>query len=147
MKYRNPLFVAGFPYAMMLIGYFVIIVLNPSTDNGRLSDSILFPFFGAIAIMLIGAFYTLYWQISTARELRRTTDEHIPLAILLIIPFANYWWQWRYSQAAEKYTKGKLQGVLAFILLFALGSIGMGIIQDFYNKTPGNQAEPTETTN
>lgn len=137
MQRRNPLFVAGFPYGMFLIGYLSIQVMSYGLDqNERLSNTGIWTMLGALLIILIGTGYSLYWLISTARVLRRETDEKIPLALLLVIPLANYWWMWRYSAAAEKYTDGKAQTALSFVLLVLVGSIGMGILQDMYNKLP-----------
>lgn len=147
MKRRNPLFVAGFPYAMLLISYFVLNLLFQTSieeDAATIPTSALFPFFGALAIMLVGAGYTLYWLISTARGLRRETGQKIPPAILLIIPFANYWWFWRYSAAAEAYTRGKAQAALGFLVLVLLGPIGAGILQDYYNKTAAAPSGPAQ---
>lgn len=139
MKQRNPLFVAGFPYAMLLIGYFVLNLLFQTSINEEattIPSSALFPFFGALTIMLVGAGYTLYWLISTARVLRRETNLAMPPAILLIIPLANYWWYWRYSALVESYTRGKAHAALSFLVLVLLGPIGAGILQDYYNKLP-----------
>jgi len=139
MQRRNPLFVAGFPYGMFLIGYFSIQVMSYGLDqNEQLSNTGVWTMLGALLIILIGTGYSLYWLISTAKVLRRETDEKIPLALLLVIPLVNYWWMWRYSAAAEKYTNGKAQTALSFVLLVLVGSIGMGILQDMYNKLPKN---------
>lgn len=137
MKNRNPIFVAAFPYACILPGYIGLEIMVNRFDSGEEPE-------GAAAAMLLfflvlffaGMAYTIYWLISTARVLRRTTNMQIPNAILTIIPIASYWWMWRYSQAAEVYIKNKYQAALLFVLLAALGSIGMAILQDSYNKLP-----------
>jgi uncharacterized BrkB/YihY/UPF0761 family membrane protein len=136
MKNRNPLFVAGFPYTAFLVGYFGLQILADDFKiNGPApGTSSIVGLISAFVLMLIGGIYSLYWLIVTAKTLRRETGLKIPNAILLFIPFANYWWMWRYSQVVESYTKEKMQGVLAFILIALLGSIGMGILQDTYNK-------------
>lgn len=142
MKYRNPIFVAAFPYSLLVIGYGVIYgMLGFADESKELESSAVFPTLGALVIILIGAGYSLFWQIETARQLRKLTDESIPPAILLIIPFANYWWIWRYGTATEKLTRGKIQGVLAFVLIVLLGPIGMGILQDYYNKLPETESK------
>lgn len=142
MKNRNPLFVAGFPYVLFLIGYFSIRVLATTTgESDELSGRAAWTLLGAVLIALIGLGYSFYWLIDTAKVLRRTTNEKIPIALLLIIPFANYWWMWRYSAAVEKYTHDKAQTALSFVLLVLVGSIGMGILQDMYNKLPQNQPD------
>ncbi len=136
MKLRNPLFVAGFPYTCWFIGYIVLNVIGGITDDSTddFGTGMVIALIIALLVVIVSGFYSLYWLIDTARVLRRETGERIPLAILLVIPLANYWWMWRYGSAAEKYTSGKVQGVLGFILLALLGPIGMGILQDSYNK-------------
>jgi hypothetical protein len=76
--------------------------------------------------------YGLVWQVKTKNEMNALGAD-IPTAWLLIIPFVNYYWLWKYSQGVEKVTNGKLSGVLAFVLLFLVGVIGMAIIQNEFN--------------
>lgn len=137
MKERNPLFVGGFPYSTFFIGYAGMQIISAGTEEGAATPgtSTLIGLLAAMTLVFIGGIYALYWLIDTAKVLRRETNEKIPHGILLIIPFANFWWMWRYSQAAGVYTKEKPQGVVAFILLALLGAIGMGVLQDAYNKT------------
>ncbi len=136
MKQRNPLFVAGFPYILIIIGYIGMQVVSFTQDEGSEPNGLLLVgIFAFLGLLFVGTAYTLYWLISTARVLRRETGQKIPYAILLVIPLANYWWMWRYSQAAEIYTKNKHEAALLFILIALLGSIGNGILQDVYNKT------------
>jgi hypothetical protein len=143
MKKRNPLFVAVFPYATFSIGYFFLVVLdalNGETDELNGGQGVVLILF--MILIFAGLFYTVYWLVSTARVLRRETSLSIPNSFLIVVPIANYWWMWRYSQSAETYVKNKQQSALIFVLLAALGSIGMGILQDIYNKTELTQAQP-----
>lgn len=146
MKHRNPLLVAGLPYVLIFISYFSVYAIGFTKESGEKFSSVdagimLF----CLALLVIGITYIYYWLISTARVLRRNTNDGIPNALLLIIPLANLWWMWRYSQAAETYTQGKQQAALVFILLAALGSIGMGILQDTYNKMPSDSTTPNNS--
>lgn len=85
-----------------------------------------------LALITLGI-YSIYWEVKTKGEMvKRGAD--IPTAWLIIIPIVNIWWLWKYSEGVEKVTDGKMQGVIAFILLFVLGSIGQAIIQDGFNK-------------
>lgn len=77
--------------------------------------------------------YGIYWEVKTKGEMVALGAD-IPTAWLLIVPFVNIWWLWKYSQGVEKVTGGKLSGVLAFILLWLLGSIGAAIVQDSFNN-------------
>lgn len=141
MQRRNPLFVAGFPYALGMLGYIGIQIV---THSGAADAKILSAFIPLFVLMLVGAGYQLFWQITTAKVLRSETSEKIPPAILLVIPLANYWWIWRYSKAAEIYTKEKYSNTLIFVLMALLGSIGMGIMQDIYNKMLDQPNQPPQ---
>lgn len=77
--------------------------------------------------------YSIVWQVKTKNELNKL-GASIPTAWLLIIPFVNIYWLWKYSEGVEKATNGTMSGVLAFVLLFLLGVIGMAILQNEYNK-------------
>jgi hypothetical protein len=88
--------------------------------------------------------YALVWEVKTKNEMNKL-GASIPTAWLLIIPFANLYWLWCYSQGVEKVTGGKLSGILAFVLLFLLGVIGMAIVQSEFNKVgavPATAAAP-----
>jgi len=77
--------------------------------------------------------YALVWHVITKREMN-TQGAEIPTAWLIIIPFVNIYWQWKFSEGVEKVTKGGMGAPVAFILLYLLGVIGMAIIQSELNK-------------
>ena len=77
--------------------------------------------------------YTLVWDVRTKNEMN-TKGAQIPTAWLLIIPFVNYFWLWKFSEGVEVVTSKKMGAVVAFCLLFFLGVIGMAIIQDKLNQ-------------
>ncbi len=81
-------------------------------------------------------FYAIYWIVSTGREMRAKGAD-LPTAWLLIIPFVNIWWLYKYSAAVEHVTNGKSSTILTFILIWLLGSIGYAIVQDSFNKVDG----------
>lgn len=85
--------------------------------------------------------YGLVWQVKTKGELN-SLGAKIPTAWLLIIPFANLWWLWKYSEGVEHVTKKETSAVMAFVLLFLLGSIGGAILQDGFNKLGVKTATP-----
>jgi multidrug resistance efflux pump len=78
--------------------------------------------------------YAIVWYVMTKEEMNRTADAQIPTAWLLIIPFVNIFWIWKFSEGVEKTTNKDTSGGLAFVLLFLLGVIGMAIIQSGLNK-------------
>ncbi len=90
--------------------------------------------------------YGIYWFVKTKDEMNAKGSE-IPTAWLIIVPIVNYWWMWKYSEGVEKVTKAEMSTVISFILLFLLGSIGMAIIQNEFNKlgagAPTAAAAPT----
>jgi len=77
--------------------------------------------------------YSLVWMVKTKGEMV-TKGAEIPTAWLIIIPFVNIWWLWKYSEGVGVVTAEKISGVLAFLLLFLTGNIGQAIIQDSFNK-------------
>lgn len=92
-----------------------------------LAGVIIFPF-------LTLGIYTLYWLVSTKRELNQK-GAGIPTAWLIIIPIVNWWWIWKYFDGAKKVTDGKLDAILNFVLYFFLTIIiPMAICQNTYNK-------------
>ena len=77
--------------------------------------------------------YALVWAVKTKTEMN-ALGAQIPTAWLIIIPFVNLWWLWKYSEGVEHVSRGKMSGALAFVLLFLLGPIGMAILQSTYNS-------------
>jgi hypothetical protein len=77
--------------------------------------------------------YGIYWFVKTKGEMNAKGSQ-IPTAWLIIIPIVNWWWMWKYSEGVEKTTNEGMSAVISFILLFLLGSIGMAVIQNEFNK-------------
>jgi hypothetical protein len=77
--------------------------------------------------------YALVWMVKTKNEMN-TQGANIPTAWLIIVPVVSIWWMWKYAGGVEHVTRGKSSQVIAFILMFVLGVIGMAIIQDAFNK-------------
>jgi hypothetical protein len=138
MKKRSPIFVAAFPFGMIALSYVVLIITaaiggTPANAESESPFTTVFSIIGLVMI-LIGAFYTVYWAVVTKMEMVRAYGVKVPTALLLAVPFVNIWWYWRYSVAVDKVTREKLSAPLCFILLILLGCIGEAIIQDFFNK-------------
>ncbi len=83
--------------------------------------------------------YSLYWEVKSKGEMN-TLGADIPTAWLIIIPFVNIWWLWRFSKGVERVTQGKMSGVVAFLLLWLLGFIGQAIVQDAFNNVGAQPA-------
>jgi len=85
-----------------------------------------------LSIVTLGI-YALIWQVKTKNEFVRAGAD-IPTAWLIIVPIANIYWMWKWSGGVEHVTGGKMSQVIAFIVLWLLGLIGMAIIQAELNK-------------
>ncbi len=98
-----------------------------------------------VAVVLLSIFtffiYGLIWMVKTKNEMN-SQGASIPTAWLLLVPIVQYWWYWKYAGGVEHVTRGKTSQVIAFILLFVLGPIGMAIIQDAFNKAADQGALP-----
>ena len=76
--------------------------------------------------------YGVVWYVKTKNEMN-AKGAQIPTAWLLIIPIANIYWLWKYSQGVELVTNKEMSAGVAFILIFLLSVIGMAIIQSKFN--------------
>lgn len=92
----------------------------------------------AVIILTLITFgiYGLVWMVKTKGELVKCGAE-IPTAWLLIVPIASIYWMWKFAGGVEHVTRGKQSQVMAFVLMFVLGLIGMAIIQSELNKVEG----------
>lgn len=89
--------------------------------------------------------YGIYWYVKTKGEMN-AKGAKIPTALLLIIPIANVFWLWKYSEAVEHITGGKMQGIVAFLLFLFIGPIGIYMVQDAFNKLDTAPAATTSDT-
>jgi hypothetical protein len=86
--------------------------------------------------------YGIVWYVKTKGELV-SKGANIPTAILLIIPFVNFYWLWKYSQGVEQVTSGGFGAAVAFLLLLFTGPIGMAVLQNKFNElAPAEPAAP-----
>jgi len=97
-----------------------------------------------IAVFFLGlitlGLYSWYWAVKTKGEMNKL-GQHIPTAWIWLIPFVGgIWWYWKYSEGVENVTNRDLNKVLAFVVLFVLGSIGQAIVQDSFNKVGATAA-------
>jgi hypothetical protein len=84
------------------------------------------------SLITVGIYY-LVWLVKTKNEMNRL-GEKIPTAWLWLVPIiGGIWWYWSYSKGVEHVTKSKMQGIVAFLLLFLISYIGAVIIQDAFN--------------
>lgn len=84
--------------------------------------------------------YSLYWYVKTKDEMV-AQGASIPTGWLLIIPIANIYWMWKWSEGVEYVTRGKSSAAVSFLLVFLLGLIGVAIIQATFNSLPDERAQ------
>ena len=77
--------------------------------------------------------YTLYWMISTKNEMVELGAD-IPTAWLIIIPIADIYFMWKYSQGVDNISNGAMSGVLVFILWIVFFPAAMFVTQTELNK-------------
>ncbi|HIC01057.1 TPA: hypothetical protein EYO63_15335 [Candidatus Poribacteria bacterium] len=63
--------------------------------------------------------YTLFWYVKTKREMTMQGQNILP-AWMLIIPFANWYWLWNYSQAVSKVINQKLRPITVYKILISI---------------------------
>lgn len=78
--------------------------------------------------------YGLVWFVKTKGEMNQS-GESTPTAWLLIVPFVNFYWLWKYAVGVEGVTKNGMSKGAAFVLLLLLLSvIGAIFVQSAFNK-------------
>lgn len=85
-----------------------------------------------LSIITLGI-YMLYWVVVTKREMN-SQGAQIPTAWLILIPFVNIYWQWKFSEGVETVTRKEMSAPIAFILSYLLSYIGFAITQSTLNK-------------
>lgn len=79
-------------------------------------------------------FYAIYWYVVTKQEMNKLGAD-IPTAWLLIIPFVNIWWLWRWAKGVELVTKGAWGAVPAFLLCWFVAIVGIPLTQHYFNQS------------
>jgi hypothetical protein len=85
-----------------------------------------------LSIVTLGI-YAIVWFVKTKGEMVKCGAD-IPTSWLIIVPIASIYWMWKWAGGVEHVTRGKQSQVIAFILVFVLGLIGMAIVQSELNK-------------
>ena len=80
---------------------------------------------------LTSGIYTLYWLVQTKNNINRLGG-NIPTAWWVLVPFAYFWWAWRYTESLHKVTKGDMGKAFIYIMLLING-LGSAILQSRYN--------------
>lgn len=77
--------------------------------------------------------YSIIWMVKTKEEMN-ARGASIPTAFLIVIPFANIYWMWKYAEGVEIVTDRRMSGPVAFLVLWLLSFIGMAILQSEFNR-------------
>jgi hypothetical protein len=81
--------------------------------------------------------FALLWFIQTKRDMNER-GEQIPTAWWLIVPGANLWWSWKWSESFAKLTKAtgshkRMSTGIAFLLQAFMFMVAPAILQDVIN--------------
>lgn len=85
-----------------------------------------------LTIVTLGI-YAIYWLVQTKKEMKEMGAE-IPTAWLIIIPIANLYWLYKYSDAFAQKVKKDNNTILWFILWVFVGFVMPAITQMELNK-------------
>ena len=91
------------------------------------------PFLVLILPFLTFGIYSLVWSVKTKNEMNRQ-GASIPTAWLLVVPFVNIYWLWRYSKVVAQITNGALSAPVAFNLPCFIGPVASAVTQYQFNK-------------
>jgi Domain of unknown function (DUF4234) len=87
-----------------------------------------------LSLLTLGI-YHIIWLVKTKGEMVRV-GATIPTAWLIIVPIANLYWMWKWSQGVEHVTRGKSGAGITFVMLLLVNQfffIGSAIIQGSLN--------------
>lgn len=91
--------------------------------------------FLGLSIITFGI-YALVWTVKTKGAMVQQGAD-IPSSWLLIVPFANILYMWKWAGGVEHVTKGASSQVTTFLLVAFLSVIGMAVVQSQFNKDAG----------
>ena len=89
--------------------------------------------FVVIASLITLGIYTIYWSVVTRRDLVSRGGD-IPTAWLIIIPFANIYFDYKYSKAAAKLFKKEGDWGVYFILFILISWVAVAVAQNEFNR-------------
>jgi hypothetical protein len=84
------------------------------------------------SLITLGIYYVI-WLASTRGELV-ARGAKVPTTWLIIIPFVNLYYLWKYSAGSQQVTGQNVNAILLFILLVLISPVGVLYAQAQYNK-------------
>ena len=103
-------------------------------------------FVGFLLTVITLGFYVLYWLVKTKHEINALGGK-IPTAWLLIIPFANIYWLYKYSEFFGKIIKKDDHGLIYFLLYLVFFPAFPIIVQSTLNNFSSQAVTGTSTQN
>jgi glucan phosphoethanolaminetransferase (alkaline phosphatase superfamily) len=142
MKTRNPILVAVF--ALLTLNIYGFYWLNSTRKTLMKHTGMAVPSIWllvgpyVVALGVYAAFITKAVMQHPATASGQPPREILYLflaewLVMLVLAIVNIYWYLKYGKAVKAYTRGEMGTAVSFLLLFLLGGIGMGIIQDTYN--------------
>jgi hypothetical protein len=77
--------------------------------------------------------YALYWIVKTKGEINSLGGQ-IPTALLAIIPIANIYFFYKYSEAFSTYAKKDNSTIMWFLLFLVIAPVAMILVQITLNE-------------
>jgi len=114
--------------------YDELVTMSAGSDKGYTRESV-----GTLILMcvLTMGLYGLVWFIRTRNEMVKQAQATIPPSWHLVVPILNIIWMWHWAGGVQKATNGRTTQIVAFLLVFFLGIIGMILIQLKFNELAG----------
>jgi len=130
---KNLIIIAG----LQIIGFiFMVPFMVASDSNGQVDNSALYGTLIGFLILIVSQIYFVYWYYQTSVEIR-SKGFKVPVFILYFIPFANFYWLWKYSEGVEGVTKSKLQTIVVFLINLLAGiPLAPIVLQYYFNRVP-----------
>ena len=90
-------------------------------------------------------FYGIYWSISTKEDMNSLGGE-IPTAWLLLIPGANFYWFYKYSEAYACNVRKSNDPMVWFIINLFAGFVTPAFVQSSLNGLSSEEVKPEITS-
>lgn len=89
--------------------------------------------------------YGIVWFVKTKDEMNELGAE-IPTLWWVLVPFAYFWWMWKYSEGVAQVTEGTTSAGVAYLMLLLLGPVGQAIMQNSFNSVTADPEESLRIT-
>lgn len=94
--------------------------------------------FVILASIVTLGIYVIYWSVITRRDIVSRGGD-IPTAWLIIIPFANIYFFYKYSKAAAQLFKKPGDWGVYFVFFVLFSFVAVALVQGEFNKIAGKK--------